>query len=147
MTGQWKAKWSRLCKKVFKCLYSAVVIQYLINVDTLWVDSNSSKNAVQRKCNFWVKMLNKHFRNINLISKCRLFTNIFWPGWLSRYSDYLWVSQFGDQIPVGARFSTLVHTGPGAQPNSYSMVNPGVKAARVWRWTPTLHLASRLKKE
>jgi hypothetical protein len=51
-------------------------------------------------------------------------------GQLSRYSDLLWAEQSRDQIPMGAKFSTPVQTGPGAQPASYSMGTgslPGVK--------------------
>ena len=37
-------------------------------------------------------------------------------GWHSQYSDQLQAGWFGDRIPVGARFSTSVQTGPGAHP-------------------------------
>ena len=51
-------------------------------------------------------------------------------GILCRYSDSLWPGRSGDRIPVGARFSVPVQTGPGAHPASYTKSTgsfPGVK--------------------
>jgi hypothetical protein len=42
----------------------------------------------------------------------------------------LWAGRSGDRIPVGARFSAPVQTGPGAHPASYTMGTgsfPGLK--------------------
>jgi hypothetical protein len=48
----------------------------------------------------------------------------------SRYSDSIRVGGLGDRIPMGARFSIRVQTGPVAHPLSYTMGSgsfPGVK--------------------
>jgi len=55
----------------------------------------------------------------------------------------------GDRIPVGARFSAPVQTGPGAHPASYTMVTgsfPGVKRPGRGIDHPS-HLAPWLRKE
>jgi hypothetical protein len=61
----------------------------------------------------------------------------------------LWTGRSGDRIPVGARISAPVQTGPGAHPASYTMgtgSSPGVKrSGRGVHHLP--HLAPRLKKE
>ena len=51
-------------------------------------------------------------------------------------SDSLPAGRSVDKIPVGAKFSAQVCTGPGAHPVSCKMGTgslPGVKAAGAWR--------------
>jgi len=55
------------------------------------------------------------------------------PRQLSRYSDSLHTGRCRERIPVEARFSAPVHTGPRAQLASYTMgtrLLPGRKADR-----------------
>ena len=49
------------------------------------------------------------------------FVNAFhWPHYLIEELSLL-AGRYGDRIPVGARFSAPVQTGPGAHPVSYTM--------------------------
>ena len=55
------------------------------------------------------------------------------------YSDWLRGERSGDRIPVGAKFSALVETGPGAHPASCTMGTeslPRVKSGRGVALTP-----------
>ena len=56
-----------------------------------------------------------------------------------QYIDWLRAGRSEDRIPVGARFSTPVQTGPGAHPASCTMGTgslPGVKSGRGVTLTP-----------
>ena len=79
-----------------------------------------------------------------------MYRTICGPVQLSRYSDWLRAGGSGDRIPVEARFSAPVQTGPGAHPASYTMGTgsfPGVKSGRGVTLTPHPLLVSLVMKK
>jgi hypothetical protein len=78
-----------------------------------------------------------------------LFSPLMEPGYFSQYSYSPRAGRSGDRIPVGAKYSAPVQTGPGAHPASYIMGTgsfPGVKRPGRGVEHPP-HLRPRLKKE
>jgi len=72
-----------------------------------------------------------------------------WVGYRSLYSDWLQAGRSGNRIPVGARFSAPVHTGPGDVLASCKMGTgsfPGVKSGRGVTLTPHPFLVPRSRK-
>jgi DNA-binding transcriptional LysR family regulator len=66
------------------------------------------------------------------------------PDPVSRYNDWLRSGGSGDRIPVGARLSAHIQTGPGAHPSSCTMGTgsfPGVKSGQGLTLTPHPNLA------
>jgi hypothetical protein len=79
--------------------------------------------------------------------RCR---NIMWAGQLSRYSDWLRAWRSGNRIPVEARFSAPVQTGPRAHPASCTMGNGpflGVESRRSVTLTSNPLLVPRSEKQ
>jgi hypothetical protein len=76
---------------------------------------------------------------------CKLYV---YCNYFTTYTDF-GVGQLGNRIPVGARFSSPIQTGPRGHPAPYTMDTgsfPGLKrSGRGVNYSP--HLAPRLKKE
>jgi len=73
------------------------------------------------------------------VSRLGLSSLIFGPGSSVGIATELRAGRFGNRIPVEARFSVPVQTGPGAHPTSGTMgtgSSPGVKSGRGVTLTP-----------
>ena len=76
-----------------------------------------------------------HWIMVQVSLTAGIFVSLIRPRQLSRYCDSLRAGRSGDRIPVGARFSAPVQTGPGAYPASCTMVTgsfPVLKEAGPW---------------
>jgi hypothetical protein len=60
-----------------------------------------------------------HFKRLSVFA-CSFGTNVRLTGWAG-IAQSVWAGRSGDRIPVGARFSAPVQTGPGAHIASYIM--------------------------
>jgi len=56
---------------------------------------------------------------LDFISRSKVY--FVGPVWLSQYTDSLRDGRHGDGVPLEARFSAPVQTGPGAHPTTYTM--------------------------
>jgi len=68
------------------------------------------------------------------------------PGYLSRYSDSLRAGRSGDRIPVKAKFSFPVQSGPGFHPTLYTLGTGLFRGKAAGRWPPTLSSAEDKEK-
>jgi hypothetical protein len=78
-------------------------------------------------------------KRYNRIDALKRISACFWR-YINLGSDTLRAGRSGDLIPVTARFSARVQTGPGAPSSvlhNVYRVFPGGKAAWAWSWLPT----------
>jgi len=99
---------------------------------TLDFYSGCKSSQYTRKCASFVLLHPWHNNLGTLVVGCG-------PGSAFGIATALWTGQSGNRIPVGARFSAPVQTGPGAHPASCSMGTrsfPGVKSGRGMTLAP-----------
>ena len=95
------------------CLHSAGF--EIITVEFLKLRVEKSRNTDPRTQGQAQEVINSQFiRNFHKIHKLPV------DGIAQAVSDSLRAERYGDRIPVGARFSLPVQTGPGSQPASYT---------------------------
>jgi len=73
-----------------------------------------------------------YFVAIVIVVNCLIFSFFHWlSATVSRYSDWVRAGRSRDRIPVGARFSAPLQTGPGSSCTMGTGSFPGVKSGRV----------------
>jgi hypothetical protein len=123
-------------------------MQAAVFLETLAMSYQAARRHFTRYVNFHEPCQEKS--NSCSVWILQMFTNIRWVGLRSWCRDWLQAGRSADRIPVEARFSAPVQTGPGTQPSSCTMGTrsfPGVKSGRGETLTPHLPSSAVLMKE
>jgi hypothetical protein len=107
--------------------------------------NSSFKHLHYRKSDIWEKKTQRHSsqplaEGAETLPVVRPTNRHHFKGWHGHFTTrehfQIRAGRSGNRIPVGAKFSAPLHTGPGAYPASYKCVPglfPGGKAVGAWR--------------